>query len=143
MANTGFAGLDQMTDLMNKLQQMGASLNSTIKDEALRKGAEVTKERIENHPNIPVSSRNKEHARDNIEIRKISDDQYDIGATNKFFYLLFHEIGTTGSTYVAKDGRTYTSPSLPAKPFMRPAFENSQRDIEKEMMKVIKREFGL
>jgi HK97 gp10 family phage protein len=132
-----------MDNIMKALEGMGKTIDGTLKDKALKAGAEVLKEKVESHPNMPVSSEPKQHARDNIGIKKVSDDQYDIGATNEFFYLLFHEIGAQGGLYMGIDDQVYVTPDIQAKPFMRPALENNQPEIQKAMAKVIKRGMGL
>ncbi|MDO7487042.1 hypothetical protein Q5O89_16865 [Peribacillus frigoritolerans] len=141
--SNGFSGLDQMDLLMKKLTELGKTIDNDTMEKALQAGAEVVKEKVETHPNIPVSKENKEHARDHIEIQKVSDDQIDIGAVDEFFYLLFHELGAKGGTYKGSDGRSYTTPNIDAKPFMRPAFESNQDEIERAMAEIIKRELGL
>lgn len=142
-SNSGFSGLDQMDALVRQLEQMGLSLTDDLVDEALEAGSEVVKEKIETHPNLPVSDLNHPHAKDNIKFKKVKDGQFDIGAVDKYFYLLFHEVGAQGGTYVGKDGKTYKTPNIPAKPFMRPAFESNKEEIERAMMEPIKRRFGL
>lgn len=139
----GFSGLDQMEELMKKIAQMGKSIDQNLTDKALQAGAEIVKDKIESHPNIPVSKYNKEHAKDHIAIVKTTDSNYDIGVEEDFFYLLFHEIGTNGGKFKGKNGQEITTPSINAKPFMRPAFESNKEDIEQAMASVIKRELGL
>lgn len=139
----GFTGLDQLAALTGRLEQMGQSIDGRLKDKALQAGAEIIKDKIENHPNMPRSNLNHPHAQDNITFQKINDDQYDIGARDGFFYLLFHEIGAKGGLYRGEDDAVYVTPDIQAKPFMRPAFENNKDEIEQAMMDVIKRELGL
>ena len=143
MSHDGFTGLEQMDELMAQLEELGLSITAEVEDRALQAGAEVAKEKIEQHPNIPVSKYNKQHAKDHIEIVKAKDGQYKVGALNEYFYLLFHEIGAEGGTYKDSKGKTHKTPRTPAKPFMRPAFENNKEEIEKAMMEVIKRELNL
>ena len=139
----GFQGLDQMDELMRKIESMGKEIDADLRDRALEAGAEVAQDKIKKHPNLPVSDLPKEHARDHIDVVKVSDDQYDIGALEEFFYLLFHEIGANGGTYEGKDGKEYKTPNIPAKPFMRPAFESNEEEIQEAMAKVIRKELGL
>lgn len=143
MADSGITGLDQMAALIRRIEQMGMSITEDVKDKALQAGAEIAKDKIEHHPNMPISNKNKEHARDHLIIEKVKDGQFDIGVENDFFYLLFHEIGAEGGTYKVSNGKTYTTPNTPAKPFMRPAFESNQDEIEQAMADIIRRELGL
>lgn len=135
--------LEGMDQLLNHIASLGIQIDGTIKSKAIKAGAEVAREKIARHPNMPRSELSKEHAQDNIIIQKVSNDQWDIGAPQKFFYLLFHEIGTTGGKYKASNGSYYTSHSIPAKPFMRPAFESSKDEITRAMKAELKRGLGL
>lgn len=139
MSKNGISGLGQLDDLMKQLAKMGENIDANIMNNAIKAGAEVAKDKIENHPNMPVSKKNKEHAKDHIAIVKVSDEQYDIGVEEDFFYLLFHEIGTSEGTYKSKNGNEITTPSIDAKPFMRPGFESNEDKIQEAMAKVIKR----
>lgn len=142
MAN-GFQGLETIDNLMKDFEAQGRILENQIKQDAIRAGAKVLREKIKNHPNIPVSG-DAPHARDNIELNwDKSLNQYDIGVLEDFFYLLFHEIGAQSVTYKAKDGKKYTTPNIPAKPFMRPALENNVDEIQDAMGKVIRRALGI
>jgi HK97 gp10 family phage protein len=135
--------LEGMNELMAHVQKLRLTVDAALEDEALRAGAEHLRDEIQHHPNMPRSTANKEHAQDHIIIQKNSDGQYDVGAENRFYYLLFHEMGTQGGSYTSKAGNTYTLPGIDAKPFMRPAFENNLDEVQKKMAKVIKRGLGL
>jgi len=141
--DNGFSGLDQMDDLIQRLTRMGKTIDGRTTDKAVLAGAEKAKELIERHPNVPVSKSNKEHGRDNFIIKQSKKGIYEVGPSRDFYYLLFHEIGTQGGTYKSPEGKTYTLPPLPAKPFMRPAFENGKDQIQKAMIRVLKREMNL
>ncbi|WP_371017385.1 HK97-gp10 family putative phage morphogenesis protein [Pseudalkalibacillus sp. JSM 102089] len=132
-----------MTELISRLESMGSSIDENLTDKALQAGSEIVKEKVRNHPNMPVSNGSGPHARDNIGIKKMKKGQFDIGAREEFFYLLFHEVGAKGGTYKGKDGKKYKIPNISAKPFMRPAFETHKNLIETAMGEVIKRELGL
>lgn len=135
--------LEGMNELMAQVQRLGLSINAGLKDEALRAGAEYLRDEIQHHPNMPRSNAHKEHAQDHIIVKKVDDDNYDVGAEDRFFYLLFHEMGTQGGTYKSSTGKSYTLPGIDAKPFMRPSLENNINEIQKKMGKVIKRGLGL
>lgn len=139
----GFSGLDQMETLMRQIEEMGQNVNSEVMDKALQAGSEIVKEKIENHPNMPVSRKNKEHARDHFAIVKTYEGNFDIGVEADYFYLLFHEIGTEGGTYRGKNNQELHTPKINAKPFVRPAFESNRDEIQQAMMDVVKRELGL
>lgn len=140
---SGFSGLEQIDDVTRKLSSMGMKIDGSLEDKALKAGAELLKDKIESHPNVPVSGESKEHGRDNFIVKKIQDGRYDIGVSEDHFYLLFHEVGAKGGTYEGKDGRKYTTPDIPAKPFVRPSLENNIKEVQKEMAKILKRELGL
>lgn len=141
--DNGFSGLDQIDDLVQKLTRMGKEIDGRTRDKAVLAGAEKAKDLIERHPNVPVSNSNKEHAKDNFIVMRAKNGVYEVGPSKDFYYLLFHEIGTQGGTYKSPQGKSFSLPPLPAKPFMRPAFENGKRQIEAAMIKVIKREMNL
>lgn len=143
MVQNGFSGLDQLDDLVKKMNRMSAVVTSSSIDKALRAGAEIVKDKVKNHPNMPVSDSGGQHAKDNIVIKKKSDGVFDIGVTDEFFYLFFHEVGTTGGTWTTSKGNTVKTPAINAKPFLRPSFEENKQMIQKEIGKVLKRELGL
>ncbi|WP_101844216.1 HK97-gp10 family putative phage morphogenesis protein [Halobacillus sp. Marseille-P3879] len=140
MSKFGVQGLEKFDDLTREIAKMAKNLDGETKDKAMKTGAEVVKSKIEKHPNVPVSSQNKRHARDNFKVVKnVNEDLYDIGVSDDFFYLFFHEVGAKSGTYKGKDGKTYTTPSIPAKPFMRPSLENSVGEIQQAMGEVIRK----
>lgn len=140
---SGFTGFEEIDNIVRRLNELGRTVSESVEDKVLQAGAEVLRDKIKTHPNIPVSAQDKVHGKDNFLIKKITPGRYDVGVSEKNFYLLFHEIGAKGGTYRGTDGRDYTTPDIPAKPFMRPALENNKTLIEKEMAKVLKREMGL
>ena len=138
----GISGLEQFDEIMEKLQQMGRSIDYFTTEKALRAGAKILKEKVINHPNMPVSNELKKHARDDIKIKKIDEELFEVGypkSSGKSFYLYFYEIGTKAGTYVGDNGNLYKMPNISAKPFFRPAFEGSIREIEAEIIKVIRK----
>lgn len=139
---SGFSGLEQFDDVVKNLRSMSKEIEGKVEDKALKAGAELLKEKIESHPNVPVSDDGSNHARDNFIVKKVEDGRYDIGISEDHFYLLFHEVGAKGGTYEV-DGRSYTTPDIPAKPFMRPALENNKEEVQRAMAKIIKKELGL
>jgi HK97 gp10 family phage protein len=142
--DSGIQGLDQMKDLIRKIEKMGKSIDESVRDKALQVGAEIAKDKVEHHPNLPVSDENKKHGRDHLTIKKIKDGQFDVGVEDDYFYLFFHEVGAEGGTYKdKKTGKTYTIPTINPKPFMRPAFESNKDEIEQAMADVIRKELGL
>lgn len=134
--------LEGMRELLAQLEAMGMAMTETVMDKALDAGAEVVKEKVESHPNTPRSSGGGRHGKDNFVIKKNSDGTYDIGVTDEFFYLYFHEVGAKSGSYTI-NGISLETPSIPAKPFLRPSFENSIEEIEAAMIRIIKRELGL
>lgn len=140
--NNGFTGLESMDALVQQLQGMGLNMTDAVKEKALEAGAEVAKRKIEEHPNVPRSEGGGPHAKDNFLIKKVSSDQYDVGLASDFFYLLFHEIGASGGTYT-QGSVTLRTPAIPARPFMRPAFETHKDEIQNAMMRIIRRELGI
>lgn len=141
--NNGFTGLEDFDNLMRQLEGMGHNIDQQAIDKALEAGAIVLRDKIENHPNMPVSNKNKAHAKDNIIYLKVKDGQYDVGAKGDYFYLLFHEVGAKAGTYQNSKGTTLTTPAIPAKPFMRPSLENNVAEIEEAMGRALRGALGL
>jgi HK97 gp10 family phage protein len=141
--NAASMDLDGLGEVLKNLDQLGLKVEGALKDAALRAGAEETKDLIEKHPNLPRSNKAKQHAADMFVIEKTDDDVYDIGVESDGFYLLFHEIGALGGVYKNKEGEHFITPDIPAKPFVRPAFEGGATEIQRKMGEVIKRGLGL
>jgi HK97 gp10 family phage protein len=139
--------LEGMNQLLKQLKHLNLKVDKAVEDKALKAGAEVAKEKIETHPNLPRSSIPKDHAQDNIIVVEESDGEYQIGAHKDFFYLIFHELGADGGLYYGTQDWNkdiaYVTPDIDASPFMRPAFEESQDEIQQAMAEVIKKELGL
>ena len=145
MDKDGIKGLEQFDELMKELQRMGKSIDDRTTEKALRKGAKILKEKVINHPNMPVSNEFKKHARDDIKIKKIDEELFEVGypASGKFYYLYFYEVGTRSGTYMGDDGKSYTVGNINAQPFMRPSFESSVKEIQAEIIKIVRKELGL
>lgn len=139
----GHMNLEGMEELMLHIQSLDKKVDDALRDKALREGAEFLRDKIQHHPNMPRSDAHKEHAQDHIIVKKATDDTYEVGPEERFFYLQFHELGARGGTYKSKAGNSYTLPGIDAKPFMRPAFETNTQEIQARMAKVIKRGLGI
>jgi HK97 gp10 family phage protein len=136
-----------MQRLQRKLNRLGEE-GQRVKEKAVKAGAQVLKENIENHPNVPVSKRNKQHAKDHFLIEKVDNDTYEVGYDKDFFYLIFHEIGAKGGVYRSSDPdnpRLYETPDVQAKPFMRPTYDSGavQEEINRVMGRVVAEELDL
>ena len=108
MDNNGIKGLEQFDNLMRELKRMGKSIDDLTTEKALRAGAKILKEKVINHPNLPVSNDLKKHARDDIKIKKIDEELFEVGypANSKnSYYLYFYEVGTQAGTYLGDDGK--------------------------------------
>jgi HK97 gp10 family phage protein len=114
-----------MSELMRSIQEMGRIIDSQVTKKALKKSAELVKDKIEE--TVPVRTGNLKR---NIVISEIEDDKIHIGPDQQgdAFYGHFLEFGTSKAA---------------AKPFMGPVFENNKDAIQETMTDVIKRELGL
>jgi HK97 gp10 family phage protein len=144
---TASMDLDGMEELMAKLKQVGTEVHNGLRQEAMRKGAEVAREKVENYPTVPVSAIQKQHGKDHFIAEKIDDDHWGIGVHKDHFYLIFHELGAEGGLYKGTKGWNediwYETPDIDAKPFLRPSFEENAGEIQRAMGNVIKRGLGL
>ena len=61
-----------------------------------------------------------------------------IGPDQSAFYGIYAELGTSPHTETSKDGKTWTHPGEPARPFMRPAFASSVDDYTNALITNIK-----
>lgn len=113
-----------------KLEELGRK-GSIIENEALISGAEViNKEIIRTAPEktgkakkyLKVSKVTKEKG---IKVVKVGISKED---NSQAFYLKFHEYGTS---------------KMPARPFMRPAFERKRKEALEKTYEVIRKGLGL
>jgi HK97 gp10 family phage protein len=54
------------------------------------------------------------------------DASVKVGPDKSAWYGMYAELGTAPHTETSKNGKTWTHPGEPARPFMRPAFEESK-----------------
>lgn len=145
--NTAKIDLDGMEALMNEFKKLGIQVNSTVKDKAVRRGADFLRDKIEHHPNMPRSNEPKKHGQDHIQVEKDEDGQYFVGAHKDYFYLIFTELGAEGGLYRGRksDNRDfwYLTPDVKRKPFARPALEENINAIQSIMGESIRRDLGL
>lgn len=117
-----FSDLDK---LQKRLDEMGRK-GSTLENKALIAGAEIiNREIIRNAPERTG------HAKKFLKVSKVSKEKgikvvkvgISKGDNSEAFYLKFHEYGTS---------------KMPARPFMRPAFERKRKEALEATHKVIK-----
>lgn len=122
-----FSDIDK---LQKRLDEMGRK-GSILENKALIAGAEIiNNEIVNNAPErtgkakslLKVSKVNKEKG---IKVVKVGITKED---NSEAFYLKFHEYGTS---------------KMPARPFMRPAFENRKGEAFEVTHKIIKEGLGL
>jgi HK97 gp10 family phage protein len=121
----------EFNEMIEQLEKMGADVNS-ITETVLDAGSESTKQAfIKNMP--PNSKKDKEHARDNVEVSKTktarkSKNKYRvIGALNrKFEYLYYVENGTS---------------KAPAHPFIEKAYREAKDTTTELMVDAFNKEF--
>jgi HK97 gp10 family phage protein len=144
MANTGME-LQGMEQLLSKVNQLGKKGNR-IENKALRAGGEIVRKEISDRaprsdtPRQPSpgsqSWRTGEHAADNIEMSRVkTKDGMKIvevgisrGDNSHYFYLKFHEYGTS---------------KMAAQPFMYPATVESKTEVVEKMKAVLRGGLGL
>jgi HK97 gp10 family phage protein len=145
--NTAKIDLEGMEALMNEFKKLGIKVDATVKDKAVKRGAEFLREKIEHHPNMPRSNEAKEHGQDHIQIEKEDNGQYFVGAHKDHFYLIFTELGAEGGLYRGRksDNRDfwYLTPDIERKPFARPSLEENSGEIQRIMGESIKGDLGL
>ncbi|MCP3025998.1 HK97-gp10 family putative phage morphogenesis protein [Halobacillus sp. A5] len=143
MSNFGVQGLEKFDKLTREIAKMAKNLDGETKEDAMKAGAEFLKGKIEKHPNVPVSSQNKSHARDNFKVVKNKEDNvYEVGVSDKYFYLFFHEFGADKGFHEV-DGKRFVTPAIAAKPFLRPSLENNSDKIQEIMAEVIRKSIKL
>ena len=116
--------------LQKRLDEIGRK-GSILENKALLAGAEViNKEMVRNAPERTG------HAKKYLKISKVTKEKgikvvkvgISKGDNSEAFYLKFHEYGTS---------------KMPARPFMRPAFEKKRKEAFEITHKVIKEGLGL
>lgn len=122
-----FTGLEEMR---NRLEKMSNS--NRIRDEAVKEGAEYFKGKLEENVYANGLKERTGKSKESFVVdNKIIDGTIEVGLSNQkndAFYLYFHEYGTS---------------KMPARPFMRPTFENEKGNIEKTMADVVRRGLNL
>lgn len=112
-------------ELQKRLEEMGRK-GSSLENKALIAGAEIiNREIIRNAPERTG------HAKKFLKVSKVSKEKgikvvkvgISKGDNSEAFYLKFHEYGTS---------------KMPARPFMRPAFERKRKEALEATHKVIK-----
>ena len=135
--------LQGMEELLARLDEIGSRVASRAQNKALREAGEVL--RAETSRRAPRSAsprppskgqpwRTGRHAADNIAVSKVRTDKdgnrhvlvgLAKGDTSPFFYLKFHEWGTS---------------KMSARPFMGPALEEKRNEIFNTMADVLREE---
>lgn len=127
MLNIQMHGLEELSQIIKQYADA-----DRITEKALNEGADVFKQALEKEVYRHGLTRRSGKSVDSFVIdTRIVNGSIRVGLSNQdndAFYLYFHEWGTS---------------LMPARPFMRPAFEIHQGKIIIEMAKVIRRELGL
>lgn len=118
-----FSGLEEIRGNLSKLAN-----SEHFRDEAVKEGADYFKGQLEeNVYALGLKQRTGRSKESFIVDNKVVDGTIEVGLSNQAndaFYLYFHENGTS---------------KMPARPFMRPTFENEKGNIEKKMAEVVQR----
>lgn len=122
MAGSGLEGFDQ---LVHRLNSMASGASGVIRDEALQKGAEHFRQKIEE--DTRRSPYNKKHAADNVIVEK-TPDGYAVGYDKEHWYMIFPEFGTV---------------KMSATPVVQPVYDNEKGQVQRIMAEVIRRRLGL
>lgn len=118
--------IDGMNQLLQRIQQMGQTIESNVKEKALREGAEIFKEKSKAIAPVRTGK-----LRDQIILSDIDETGViHVGPAQQgpAFYAHFLELGT--------------SKSFP-RPFLGPAYENNKQAVQNKMAEVVRRELGL
>lgn len=122
-----FSDIEKLQKILDEIGRKG----SILENKALLAGAEViNKEMVRNAPERTG------HAKKYLKISKVTKEKgikvvkvgISKGDNSEAFYLKFHEYGTS---------------KMPARPFMRPAFEKKRKEAFEITHKVIKEGLGL
>lgn len=141
MSEIKLKGLD---DLYKRINELGNKAGK-VEDAALKEGAKIVQEEISKNaprsdkPRQPGKKdkwRTGQHAADNIEVSKVKRKEgikvVDVGITkgdnSPYFYLKFHEWGTS---------------KMKATPFIQPSFENKRDEVIQTIKNEIKKGLGL
>lgn len=119
------AQIEGMQQLMQRLEQMGQSIEADLKEKALVAGAELMRDKVAEI--VPVRTGK---LKDNIIISNVEGNTIHIGPDQQgtAFHGHFLEFGTK---------------KMSAQPFMGPAYENNKDAVQNKMADVIKGELGL
>lgn len=118
-----FTGLEELRSRLEKLAD-----TDHIRDEAVKESAKYFKGKLEDNVyDYGLKQRTGRSKESFVVDNKVVDGTIEVGLSNQnndAFYLYFHEHGTS---------------KMPARPFMRPTFENEKGNIEKSMADVVRR----
>lgn len=120
------AQIEGMTQLLQRIEQMGRTLETQVKEKALKESAELMKDKVV--PLVPVRTGK---LRQNIIVSDIDvNETIHIGPDQQgpVFYSHFLEFGTK---------------KMSPKPFLGPAYENNKEAVQNKMAAVIRRELNL
>ncbi|MEK5530652.1 HK97-gp10 family putative phage morphogenesis protein [Viridibacillus sp. FSL R5-0468] len=122
-----FTGLEE---LRNRLT--GMSNAKLIEEKALKKGGEYLREKLESNVYSHGLKNRSGKSAESFKISpKVINGAIEVGLSNQnsdAFYLFFHEFGTS---------------KMPARPVVRPIFEQEKTNIEKEMAEGAREGLGL
>lgn len=122
-----FSGLEELRSRLSRM----ANTESTEK-QALEKSGEHLRDKLEDKVySYGLRKRTGKSAKSFVLNRTIINGTIKVGLSNQnndAFYLYYHEYGTS---------------KMPARPFMRPTFEQEKAKIEEIMKDEIKRGLGL
>jgi HK97 gp10 family phage protein len=116
--------LEGVANLLSRISNLGLSIDTHVKEKALKKGAGFLQEKIKEATPVKTGK-----LRDSITFSEVKNGKVEIGPDYAgAFYGHFVEFGSS------KAG---------AQPFIQPTFENNKDEIEKIMSKEIKRSLNL
>lgn len=122
-----FTGLEE---LRNRLT--GMSNAKVIEEKALRGAGEYLRDKLESSVySHGLKKRSGKSQRSFKVNQQIINGAIEVGLSNQnndAFYLYYHEFGTS---------------KMPARPFMRPTFEQEKTNIEKKMAEGVREGLGL
>lgn len=113
--------------VVRQLRRMQSDIRSKVIEKATRKGAEIVRKDASNR-----APRRTGNLADNIVIRKqkntdVDEINFGIGPNSQAWYGMFPELGTINH---------------PAKPYLRPALDGNQRDVERTVAIEVRNALG-
>ncbi|ETT84175.1 HK97-gp10 family putative phage morphogenesis protein [Viridibacillus sp. FSL R5-0477] len=122
-----FTGLEE---LRNRLT--GMANTKVIEEKALTEAGEYLRDKLESNVySHGLKKRSGKSERSFKISSKVINGAIEVGLSNQnsdAFYLFFHEFGTS---------------KMPARPVVRPTFEQEKSNVERKMAEVVGRELGL